>query len=211
MKWRTKRWLYQYNSRLGEVGPTILIPVCFHLFFLIGWVGSLFLTLIEVIKGEAPISIRNFLMGLFILDVSLLFISVVFPYRLELIAKHHSFKKIPVLKKLNTIKKFLENRHFILREQDLEKIEGSFLEEHNYPITEKIVKHYEIEIEHICEIIKNKKQVELAMVEHAALRAKEIAKEIAESIERDEDAHIHAIKTREAEIAQEWTEIYLKD
>ena len=211
MKWRTKRWLYQYNSRLGEIGPTVIIPVCFHLFFLIGGVGTLFLILIAVIKGEVPISIINYAMGLFILNVSLLFIGVVFPYRLELIAKHHSFKKIPVLKKLNTIKKFLENRHFILREQDIEKIEGSFLEEHNYPITEKTVKHYEIEIEHICEIIKNIKQVELAMVEHAALRAKQIAKEIAESIERDEDAHIHAIKTREAEIAREWTEVYLKD
>lgn len=211
MKWRTKRWLYQYNSRLGEIGPTVIIPVCFHLFFLIGGVGTLFLILIAVIKGEVPISISNYAMGLFILNVSLLFIGVVFPYRLELIAKHHSFKKIPVLKKLNTIKKFLENRHFILREQDLEKIEGSFLEEHNYPITEKTVKHYEIEIEHICEIIKNIKQVELAMVEHAALRAKQIAKEIAESIERDEYAHIHAIKTREAEIAREWTEVYLKD
>ncbi|MFI2128769.1 hypothetical protein ACH434_01815 [Lysinibacillus fusiformis] len=211
MKWRTKRWLYQYNSRLGEIGPTVIIPVCFHLFFLIGGVGTLFLILISVIQGEVPISISNYAMGLFILNVSLLFIGVVFPYRLELIAKHHSFKKIPVLKKLNTIKKFLENRHFILREQDLEKIEGSFLEEHNYPITEKTVKHYEIEIEHICEIIKNKKQVELAMVEHAALRAKQIAKEIAESIERDEYAHIHAIKTREAEIAREWTEVYLKD
>ncbi|QTB28854.1 hypothetical protein [Lysinibacillus sphaericus] len=211
MKWRTKRWLYQYNSRLGEIGPTVIIPVCFHLFFLIGGVGTLFLILIAVIKGEVPISISNYAMGLFILNVSLLIIGVVFPYRLELIAKHHSFKKIPVLKKLNTIKKFLENSHFILREQDLEKIEGSFLEEHNYPITEKTVKHYEIEIEHICEIIKNKKQVELAMVEHAALRAKQIAKEIAESIERDEYAHIHAIKTREAEIAREWTEVYLKD
>jgi len=200
---------------LGEIGPTVIIPVCFHLSFLIGGVGTLFLILIAVIKGEAPISISNYAMGLFILNVSLLFIGVVFPYRLELIAKQHSFKKIPVLKNLNTIKEFLENRHFILRfilrEQDLEKIVGSFLEEHNYPITEKTVKHYEIEIEHICEIIKNKKQVELAMVEHAALRAKEIAKEIAESIERDEDAHIHAIKTREAEIAQEWTEVYLKN
>ena len=40
------------------------------------------------------------------------------------------------------------------------------------------------------------------MVDRAAIRAKEIAKEIAESIKRDEDAHIQAIKTRREEIDQ---------
>ena len=211
MKWRTKKWLYQYNSRLGEIGPTILVPVIFSIFALLSVVGSLIITWIEVIKGEAFISVGNYVIGLFILHVIILVVGVVFPYKLERMSKHHSSKKIPILKKLQMIKEFLKGRSFILIEQDLEKIEGSLLEEHNFPITEKTIKRYETEIVHICEIIKNKKQVELAMVEHATLRAKEIAKEIAESIKKDEDAHIHAIKTREAEIAQEWTEVYLKD
>lgn len=209
MKWRTKKWLYQYNSGLGNIGP-IIFNTFFSFFGLIGVVGSLFLYLIEMIEGEAPISVGTFAMGLFILALTILLIGGLLPITLECIAKHHSFKKIPILKNLKIVKEFLRERSFILREQNLEKIECSFLEEHNYPITEKIVKHYESEIEHICEIIKNKNKVELAMVDHAAIRAKEIAKEIAESIKRDEDAHIQAIKTRREEIDQEWTEVYEK-
>ena len=90
MKWRTKKWLYQYNSGLGNIGPIILIS--FFLFGLIGVVGSLFLYLIEMIEGEAPISVGTYAMGLFILAVTLLLIGGLLPFTLERIAKHHSCK-----------------------------------------------------------------------------------------------------------------------
>lgn len=215
MKWSTKKRLYQYTSRLVEIGSSILPKVVLGAFillfyFIIYSFDLIQLLFTEELKGKESIDIIDILICLFLLCVTLFFIFCLLPFGLERVAKKHSYKKIPVLKKLEQIQVFLLDNYsrFFLTEQLLEKIEGSFLEEKNYPITERTITFYKKEIDHICEIIKNAKKIEPAMVDHAASRAKKIAIAITESIEIDEEAHIHSIKARKVEIAQEWTEVY---
>lgn len=217
MKWRTKKRLYQYTSSLVEIGSSILTQVVLGAFILLFYFGFFSFDMIQLLtaeelKGKESIDTIDIFMGVFLFCATLFFLFFLLPFGLERMAKQHSYKKIPVLNKLEQIQVFLLDNYsrFFLTEQLLEKIEGSFLEEKNYPITESTIMFYKKEIDHICEIIKNANKIEPAMVAHAAIRAKEIAKEIAESIKRDEDTHIQAIKTRRAEIEQEWTEVYEK-
>lgn len=73
------------------------------------------------------------------------------------------------------------------------KLEGSFLEKNKYPATEELIRNYELEINHICEITHNKKHFETDIKEHAALRSNVIISEIVESMESDEQAYKKSI------------------
>lgn len=146
LKWSTKKRLYQYTSHLVEIGSSILTQVVLGVFILLFYFtiysfDVIQLLFTEELKGKESIDTIDILIGLFLLCVTLFFIFCLLPFGLERVAKQHSYKKIPVLKKLEQINVFLLDNYsrFFLTEQLLEKIEGSFLEEKNYPITERTI------------------------------------------------------------------------
>ena len=205
MKWRTKKRIYQYNNYIAKFCKA-LQPVFIGTYLSICMVSFILINGVLLYLGKDPIGITIIFKAVLTICVTLSVLFVLMPYGIERLAKLHSFKKVPILFELDQIRIISQN--YYLTQRILKKIEASFLKEENYPITENTIKFYEEEINHICKIIKNKKNFEPEMIAHVTSRARRIGREIVESIEIDEEIQIQAIKARKTEIEYEWAEIY---
>lgn len=205
MKWRTKKRIYQYNNFIAKFCKALL-PVFIQTYLIICMISIMLINGVLLYLGKELIGITIIFKTVLTICVTSSVLFVLIPYGIERLAKLHSFKKVPILFKLDQIRIISQN--YYLTQRILEKIEASFLKEENYPITEKTIKFYEEEINHICKIIKNKKKFEAEMIAHVTSRARRIGREIVESIEIDEEIQFQAIKARKTEIAYEWAEVY---
>lgn len=127
------------------------------------------------------------------------------PQILFFIAKHDSYKNMPILKKINTI----TNSHITTTEL-INKIEEIYFDNKIEIFTNlsESLQLYEEEIEHIYTIYKNKKQFSPAMKEQAEKRVTAIIIDIKNSIKMDQKQHEDVEKLEKEEIEKEWNNTY---
>lgn len=215
LKWRFKKFVYSYNRALEDNFANNTIRITGGLLSSIGMFSLSFLgyNLFLLSSKKQPLNPEFLGLGLLCFFAPIIIVFIIIPMLLDTLVKRDSYKKIPILKDLRILNDFdytSRTGKSILNDEDLEKIEGSLLEESNYPTTEALIKNYEMEIIHICKIVKNKRLFDSAMIDHATLRANNILVKIAKCIKSDEENTTKSIQKEKELIASEWAETYKK-
>lgn len=213
MKWKTKKTIYSINEFQEENFEGIVkLSLGLSGFICVGaYVGDL----LNILESGKPLFDFKFIALLSIIPLGIMFIFPVVSLVLYSIAKHHSNRCLPILKKLEVINEFKNNttnKYSSIDKLLYDEIEVAYFnnEEENQHLNLKgVLNQYDAEIEHIYTIAKNSKQFEGNMKKIAVKRANIIIDLLKASIKKDKEQR-EKIKQLEVEaIEKEWNETYI--
>lgn len=202
MNWKAKRIIYKLSD---FIDTHLLILTYVILGIMIIYIGlqGLLSIVNTFIEGKDTFEEIKYLPIIVFGIVSVVLLAI--PQILFFIAKHDSYKNMPILKKINTI----TNSHITTTEL-INKIEEIYFSNKMkiYTNLSESLQQYEEEIEHIYTIFKNKKQFSPAMKEQAKKRVTAIINSIKYSIKMDQKQHEAVEKLEKEKIEKEWNNTY---